>query len=60
MGLTKKQAVLTIYLATATCGLGALLLPQVDYYGAAIVLAIIVCTLGLIRILESQAWERNN
>lgn len=60
MRLTKKQAVLTIYLATATCGLGALLLPQVDYYGAAIVLAIIVCTLGLIRILESQAWERNS
>jgi len=60
MGLTKKQAVLTIYLATATCGLGALLLPQVDIFGAVIVIAIVICTLGLIRILESQAWGKNN
>ena len=30
LGMTKPQAVLTIYLATATCGLGALLLHQVD------------------------------
>lgn len=60
MGLTKKQAVLTIYLATATCGLGALLLPRVDAIGAVIVSAIVLCALGLIRILESQAWEKNN
>lgn len=59
MGLTKKQAVLTIYLATATCGLGALLLPRVDLIGAMIVSAIVLCALGLIRILESQAWEKN-
>lgn len=60
MGLTKKQAVLTIYLATATCGLGALLLPRVDTIGALIVCAIVLCALSLIRILESQAWEKNN
>lgn len=59
MGLTKKQAVLTIYLATATCGLGALLLPRVDMVGALIASAIVLCALGLIRILESQAWEKN-
>ena len=34
--MTKPQAVLTIYLATATCGLGALLLHQVDSIGAII------------------------
>lgn len=60
MGLTKKQAVLTIYLATATCGLGALLLPRVDWIGAIIVSAIVLCAMGLIRILESQAWGKNN
>jgi UDP-GlcNAc:undecaprenyl-phosphate GlcNAc-1-phosphate transferase len=59
LGLTKKQAVLTIYLATATCGLGALLLPRVDMVGALIASAIVLCALGLIRILESQAWEKN-
>ena len=30
LGMTKTQAVLTIYLTTATCGLGALLLHQVE------------------------------
>ncbi len=59
LGQTKKQAVWTIYLATATCGLGALLLPRVDAIGALIVSAIVLCALGLIRILESQAWEKN-
>jgi len=59
LGQTKKQAVWTIYLATATCGLGALLLPRVDAMGALIVSAIVLCALGLIRILESQAWEKN-
>ena len=60
LGLSKKQAVLTIYLATATCGLGALLLPRVDWIGAVIISAIVICALGLIRILESQAWEKNS
>jgi UDP-GlcNAc:undecaprenyl-phosphate GlcNAc-1-phosphate transferase len=59
LGQTKKQAVWTIYLATAPCGLGALLLPRVDAIGALIVSAIVLCALGLIRILESQAWEKN-
>ncbi len=34
LGLTKGQAVLTIYLTTATCGLGALLLQRVDLCGS--------------------------
>jgi UDP-GlcNAc:undecaprenyl-phosphate/decaprenyl-phosphate GlcNAc-1-phosphate transferase len=52
LGMTKSQAVLTIYLATATCGLGALLLRQVNQAGATIVLLMVVCTLALIAILE--------
>jgi len=53
LGMTKPQAVLTIYLATATCGLGALLLHQVDWIGAQLILLIVACTLLLIGVLES-------
>jgi UDP-GlcNAc:undecaprenyl-phosphate GlcNAc-1-phosphate transferase len=53
LGLTKPQAVLTIYLMSATCGLGALLLHRVDRTGAVLVLLLIACVIGLIAILES-------
>jgi UDP-GlcNAc:undecaprenyl-phosphate/decaprenyl-phosphate GlcNAc-1-phosphate transferase len=53
LGLSKPQAVLTIYLATATCGLGALLLRQLDQFGAAVVLLMVACTLTLVGILET-------
>jgi UDP-GlcNAc:undecaprenyl-phosphate/decaprenyl-phosphate GlcNAc-1-phosphate transferase len=53
LGFTKVQAVLTIYLTTLTCGLGALLLRRVDAFGAAVILLIVVCILALIAILES-------
>ena len=53
LGLSKPRAVLTIYLATATCGLGALLLRQVDHFGAAVVLLMVACTLTLVAILET-------
>lgn len=53
MGMTKGQAVLTIYLTTATCGLGALLLHQVDELGAWIILLLIGCVLTLIAVLET-------
>jgi UDP-GlcNAc:undecaprenyl-phosphate/decaprenyl-phosphate GlcNAc-1-phosphate transferase len=53
LGLSKTQAVLTIYLTTATCGLGALLLHQVDLFGAFVVVLLIVFVLLLIAILES-------
>ncbi len=53
LGLSKTQAVWTIYLATATCGLGALLLHQVDTVGAAIVLTLVVCVLAIVAILET-------
>jgi UDP-GlcNAc:undecaprenyl-phosphate GlcNAc-1-phosphate transferase len=55
LGLTKTQAVLTVYLTTATCGLGALLLHRVDAIGAALILLLVGCVLGLIAILETTA-----
>jgi len=53
LGMTKPQAVLTIYLATATCGLGALLLRQLNIAGAMIVLFMVACILALVAILET-------
>lgn len=53
LGMTKKQAVLTIYLATATCALSALLLPRVDMVGCVIVVLGTCLVLGLVRVLES-------
>jgi UDP-GlcNAc:undecaprenyl-phosphate/decaprenyl-phosphate GlcNAc-1-phosphate transferase len=60
LGMTKTQAVLTIYLTTATCGLGALLLHQVDLAGAAVVLLLVACTLLLIGILETVGRRTRN
>jgi UDP-GlcNAc:undecaprenyl-phosphate GlcNAc-1-phosphate transferase len=53
LGLSKPRAVLTIYLATAACGLGALLLHQVNAAGAVIIGLMVVCTLALVAILET-------
>ena len=53
LGMTKTQALLTIYLAAATCGLGGLLLHQVDGFGAVLVLLMVFCTLLLVAILET-------
>ncbi len=60
LGLSKGQAVLTIYLTTATCGLGALLLNRVDAVGALVIVLMIVCILGLIAILETTARRKMN
>jgi UDP-GlcNAc:undecaprenyl-phosphate GlcNAc-1-phosphate transferase len=57
-GLMKGQAVLTIYLTTGTCGLSALLLHQVDAFGAVIILLGIICVLALIAILETTGRSR--
>lgn len=57
LGMTKKQAVLTIYLATATCALSALLLPRVDFIGAVIVVLGTCLVLGLVTVLESVGRE---
>ncbi len=58
LGMTPAQAVLTIYLATATCGLGALLLHQVNVAGACIILLLVGCILLLVAILESAGRRR--
>jgi UDP-GlcNAc:undecaprenyl-phosphate GlcNAc-1-phosphate transferase len=60
LGLSKGQAVLTIYLTTATCGLGALLLHRLTLWGAGVVLLMIGCVLALIAILESSARRTLN
>jgi UDP-GlcNAc:undecaprenyl-phosphate GlcNAc-1-phosphate transferase len=58
LGLTKGQAVLTIYLLTATCGIGALLLHRVDTVGAVLIMLLIGCVLSLVAILETTARRR--
>jgi UDP-GlcNAc:undecaprenyl-phosphate GlcNAc-1-phosphate transferase len=58
LGFSRGRAVLTIYLTTATCGLGALLLPRVDLTGALIVILMIVCILWLIQLLEFTARRK--
>ena len=53
LGMTKPRAVLTIYLATATCGLGAFVLHEVNTFGACVVLLLEACVLVLVAILEA-------
>ena len=51
-GLTPPQAVWTIDLVTLAGGLGALLLHQLDVWGAGLVMAQTACLLGVVAILE--------
>jgi UDP-GlcNAc:undecaprenyl-phosphate GlcNAc-1-phosphate transferase len=61
LGMTKPQAVGTIYLTTTTCGLGALLLHQVNAAGACIILLLVGCVLVLVGILEAAGHrDRSN
>ena len=54
LGLHPRNAVLTIHLATMTTGMGALLLYKVDgWSGALMVIALILCVLAIIAILET-------
>ncbi|GAB6165196.1 MraY family glycosyltransferase [Thermostilla marina] len=55
LGMTTTQAVLTVYLTTTACGLGALLLYQVDVIGAFVVVAMVGCMLSVIAVLEATA-----
>lgn len=55
LGLSRFQAVLTVYLTTATCGLGALLLHRVDTIGAVVIMMMVGSILLLIAILEATA-----
>jgi len=60
LGMTRSQAVLTIYLMTATCGLSALLLHQVDATGAAVVVLMVACVLTLVGVLEKTVRSGQN
>jgi len=60
LGLSRVQAVLTIYLVTATCGLAAILLTRVQVDSAIMVIGIVFCMLSLIVILESTGWRKEN
>ena len=60
LGLSRTQAVLTIHLVTATCGLAALLLVHVTVLQAVAVLGIVACMLLLVVILESTGWQRES
>lgn len=60
LGLSRSQAVLTIYLVTGTCGLAAVLLTHVSIPQAAMVLGIVVCMLLLVIILESTGWQKDD
>lgn len=56
-GLSIRGAVLTIYLATAATGLSAIVLPAVDWGGAALLLAQCVCVVVMIAILEHRPGD---
>jgi UDP-GlcNAc:undecaprenyl-phosphate GlcNAc-1-phosphate transferase len=58
LGLTPSQAMWTIYLLATACGLGALLLHQVDAFGAAVILVVVACVLSVIAILEATARRK--
>lgn len=58
-GLSRTQAVLTIYLATATTGLAATLLPGGDVRTAVTLLAIVAMVLLIVAILEAPLRNRS-
>jgi len=58
LGFTRGQAVLTIYLTTAICGLAALLLNRVDRVGAVIVALLVLSMLLLIQLIEFTARRK--
>lgn len=58
LGLSKTQAVLTIYLASATCGLAGFLLHEVSTGGAVVVMLMIGCVLSVIAIIETAARKK--
>jgi UDP-GlcNAc:undecaprenyl-phosphate/decaprenyl-phosphate GlcNAc-1-phosphate transferase len=61
MGLSKRDAVLVVHLTTITTGLGALLLYRLsDWTGAALVLALVLCLLTIVAILETVGRSRAN
>ncbi|KAA1258331.1 WecA-like glycosyltransferase [Rubripirellula obstinata] len=60
LGLSRVQAVLTIYLVTGTCGIAAVLLTTVSIFQAVMVIGVVLCMLSLVIILESTQWRNND
>ena len=60
LGMSRVHAVRTIYLTTFCCGLGALLLYEISWFGAIVVLCMIVSMLALIANLEFTAARRDS
>jgi UDP-GlcNAc:undecaprenyl-phosphate GlcNAc-1-phosphate transferase len=58
LGFSKGQAVLTVYLMTAACGLAGLLLPRLDTVGAAIDFVLVGCVIAVIAVIELTARNR--
>ncbi|MDA0833704.1 MAG: MraY family glycosyltransferase [Planctomycetota bacterium] len=59
LGLKSKYAVLTIYLATMTTGLAGLLLYRVnDWSAALLIMALVICVLTIVAILETVGRNR--
>jgi UDP-GlcNAc:undecaprenyl-phosphate GlcNAc-1-phosphate transferase len=59
LGMTQRQAVLTIYLATFVIGAGAMFWYQLNVVGELIVFGQAVAVFGIIFLLESAARRRN-
>ena len=54
LGLSKPKAVMTVHLATITTGLGGILLYRVpDWTSAFLIVALILCVLSIVAILEA-------
>jgi len=51
-GMTPRTAVVTIYLATAATGFGAIVLPRADWPGALVIVAQTLCILMIVVLLE--------
>ncbi len=54
LGMSPTSAVLTIYLATTATALPAILLPQVDWPGAVLIVGQCTCVVAIIAILETR------
>ena len=61
LGLSKRDTVLTIHLATLTTGVGGLILYEVSSWNAALlVLLMILCVLSIVTILENVGRKNRN
>ena len=60
LGLSRRDAVLTIYIATCCTGLGATFLHQVSQPGAAVILIQTILILLIIAILEYHGQDENS